>query len=250
MLTLERHQMILDLLQEKEIVRIQEIVEATGASDSTIRRDLTELEEQRRLKRVHGGAALLSSKTEEPSVLEKAVKHEQEKKAIARYAASIVKEKDSIYIDAGTTTYHMLDYLPENIIVVTNGVDIALQLMKRKIKTILLGGELKPGTLALVGREAVNVISQYRFDKCFLGINGVDFQHGLTTPDPEEAHVKQLALSFSDERFVLCDSNKFSRVTFAKVAELGQVTIITDSRLDETERKLYQKLTNVKVVTT
>jgi DeoR family fructose operon transcriptional repressor len=210
---------------------------------------LTELEEQHLLKRVHGGAASLLNKIEEPTVLEKAVRHEREKIAIARYAAGLVKEGDSIFIDAGTTTYQMVPYLPgEKIVVVTNGVDIALQLIKRQIKTILLGGELKAATLSLVGREAVKTIGQFRFDKCFLGMNGIDKQHGLTTPDPDEAYVKQLAILFSDERYVLCDSNKFSRVTFAKVGDLRDVHVVTDDGLDEEEQLAYGKLTNLKVV--
>lgn len=248
MLTPERHQMILGLLTEKDVIRIHEIVEVTGASESTIRRDLSELEELHLLKRIHGGAASIQNKIEEPTVIEKAVKNEQEKVAIAKYAASLVKERDSIFIDAGTTTYHMLPYLPQNIVVVTNGVDTALQLSKRQIKTILLGGELKAGTLSVVGREAVRNISQYRFDKCFLGINGIDLVHGITTPDPEEAYVKQLAMQFSDATFVLCDSNKFSRVTFAKVGDLQEVTVITDDGLDEEEQHEYHKKTKLKVV--
>ena len=248
MLTPERHQLILSLLKEKEVVRIQELVDTTGASESTIRRDLSELEEQRLLKRVHGGATALQNKIEEPTILEKAVKNEQQKIAIARYAASLVKERDSIFIDAGTTTNQMLSYLPENIIVVTSSPDIGLQLIKRNIKTILLGGELKAATLSVVGREAIKSISQYRFDKCFLGINGIDKHHGLTTPDPDEAYVKQLALQFSDERYVLCDSEKFSGVTFAKVADLRGITVITDDGLYEEDQQEYSKLTNLKVV--
>jgi DeoR family fructose operon transcriptional repressor len=249
MLTPERHQLILALLKEKDVLRIHELVEATGASESTIRRDLSELEEQRLLKRVHGGASVLHNKIEEPTVLEKAVKREREKMAIAKYAASLINEHDSVFIDAGTTTYQMLPYLPhENIVVVTNGVDIALQLTKRNIKTILLGGELKAATLSLVGREAVRSISQYRFDKCFLGMNGIDKHHGLTTPDPDEAYIKQLALQFSDECFVLGDSDKFSRVTFAKVGDLRGVTLITDDGLCEDEQLEYGRLTTLKVV--
>ncbi|WP_134686574.1 DeoR/GlpR family DNA-binding transcription regulator [Brevibacillus migulae] len=248
MLTPERHQLILSLLKEKEVVRIQELVDTTGASESTIRRDLSELEEQRLLKRIHGGATALQNKIEEPTILEKAVKNEQQKIAIAKYAASLVKERDSIFLDAGTTTNQMLPYLPGNIIVVTSSPDIGLQLIKRNIKTILLGGELKAATLSVVGREAIKSIGQYRFDKCFLGINGIDKHHGLTTPDPDEAYVKQLALQFSDERYVLCDSEKFSGVTFAKVADLRGITVITDDGLYEEDQQEYSKLTNLKVV--
>lgn len=250
MLTPERHQLIITLLKEKENVRINELVEVTGASESTIRRDLSELEEQRMLKRVHGGATSLLNKIEEPTMLEKAVKFEREKTAIAKYAASLVKERDCLFIDAGTTTSQLVPYLPfENIVVVTNSPDIGMQLTRRNVKTILLGGELKAATWSLVGREAIKSISQYRFDKCFLGTNGIDLVHGLTTPDPDEAYVKQLALQFSDERFVLCDSRKFNRVTFAKVGELNGVKVITDDGLSEEDQQAYGKLTNLRVVT-
>ncbi|MET3289335.1 UNVERIFIED_CONTAM: DeoR family fructose operon transcriptional repressor [Brevibacillus sp. OAP136] len=249
MLTPERHQLILSLLKEKETVHLNELVELTGASDSTVRRDLSELEEQRLLKRIHGGASLIRNKLEEPSVLEKAVKHEKEKVAIAHYAASLVGERDSIYIDAGTTTFHMLPHLPAaSIVVVTNGPELALQLTKRNIKTILLGGELKAATLSLVGREAIKTISQFRFDKCFLGMNGVDTVHGLTTPDPDEAYVKQLALELSDERYVLADADKFGRVTFAKVADLRGITLITDDGIGEETEREFNRVTQLKVV--
>jgi len=249
MLTPIRHQTILSMLKEKDIVQIHELVEATGVSESTIRRDLSDLEEQGLLKRVHGGAISIQNKIDEPTMIEKSIKHKKEKLAIARYAASLVKERDTIFLDAGTTTLQMIAFLPsDQIVVVTNGVDCAMKLIQRNIKTILLGGELKASTWSLVGREAVNSISQYRFDKCFLGINGIDHVHGLTTPDPEEAHVKQLAIKYSDERFVLCDSSKFSRVTFAKVGDLHEVNVITDDALNEKEQEIYQKLTNLKVV--
>lgn len=250
MLTPERHQMILKLLKGKSVVRIQELVDLTGASESTLRRDLSELEENHLLIRVHGGASAVHQKLEEPTVHEKAVKQEKEKNSIARYAAQLIKERDTVYIDAGTTTSHMVPYLPRNIVVVTNSVQIVLDLLNRNIKTILLGGELKTGTLALVGPEAIKAISQYRFDKCFLGMNSIHSQHGLTTPDPDEAYIKQLALQFSDKRYVLCDSHKFSQVSFAKVADLNQVEMITDDGLDQQEIDRYQKLTKVEVVKT
>lgn len=251
MLTPERHQMIIRLLKEKDVVRLQELVDLTGASESTIRRDLSELEEKRILQRVHGGASIIQRKLEEPTVLEKVVKHEKQKVAIAKRAASLIKDGDTVFIDAGTTTYHMIPFLTqESIVVVTNSIQIGLELLKRNIRTFLLGGELKAGTLALVGPEAIRAISQYRFDKCFLGINSIHEKYGLTTPDPDEAFIKQLALQYSEEKFVLSDANKFSRVSFAKVSELEPVTIITDDGLEAQERKKYARLTQIEVVVT
>lgn len=249
MLTPERHQLILSMLKDKDTVRLHEFVEATGASESTIRRDLSDLEEQSLLKRVHGGASSLQNKIEEPTMQEKSVKYEQEKTAIAKYAASLVNERDSIFIDAGSTTSRMVPFLAyDNIVVVTNSPDIAIQLIKQKIRTFLIGGELKAATWSVVGRDAIKSIGQYRFDKCFIGTNGIDPTHGLTTPDPDEAYVKQMALQFSDRRYVLSDSHKFNRVTFAKIGDLVDVVIVTDDGLSEEDQHVYSKLSNVKVV--
>ncbi|MBG9797188.1 DeoR/GlpR family DNA-binding transcription regulator [Brevibacillus laterosporus] len=249
MLTPERHQLILALLKEKEVVTVHELVDTTNASESTIRRDLSELEEKRYLKRVHGGASILHRKLEEPTVLEKVKKSEQEKVAIAAYAASLIKDKDSIYLDAGTTTEQMIPHITaKQIVIVTNGLNIALTARQYDCKTILIGGEVKAGTMAVIGRGAATGMGQYRFDKCFLGMNAFDLTHGFTTPDPEEAYIKQLALSYSDEKYVLCDSQKYGEVTFAKVADINEAMIITDDRINPAEAEKVRKLTRCKVV--
>ncbi|WP_027417249.1 DeoR/GlpR family DNA-binding transcription regulator [Aneurinibacillus terranovensis] len=248
MLTPERHLLILSLVQDKTVVRIQELVDATGASESTIRRDLSELEEKKLLKRVHGGATYLHRKIEEPTIGEKTTKNDREKTAIGRYAASLVKDKDCIFIDAGTTTLHMVPFLSAaHIIAVTNGLNIATELLAHNIKTILLGGDLKPSTLSMIGPGAITAVQQYRFDKCFLGINGIDTRFGLTTPDPGEAYIKQLALAHSDKSYILSDTSKFSQVTFAKVADISEHTIITNDDLDDLLQE-YKHMTNIKVV--
>lgn len=144
MLTEERHRIILELLAEKEVVKLQELVEATNSSESTIRRDLTQLEKEKKLRRIHGGATLLQKKREELSVLEKSTKHRQEKKRIAEYAASLVQNGDCIYLDAGTTTFEMIPHLHgKDIVVVTNGIMHLDMLLEYDIPTYLLGGFVK-----------------------------------------------------------------------------------------------------------
>lgn len=92
MLTPERHKLILQLVKEKGVVKIQDLVDMTETSESTIRRDLTQLEEGKYLKRVHGGAARLQGKLQEPSMSEKSSKNLQQKRQIAQYAANLVEE--------------------------------------------------------------------------------------------------------------------------------------------------------------
>lgn len=244
----ERHQIIIDSLKEKHTVKLQELVELTQSSESTIRRDLTQLEEKKYLKRVHGGASSLQGKLQEPSMIEKSSKNLQTKQKIAVYAASLIEEGDSIYLDAGSTIFELIPHLPEKIVVVTNGLMHVDKLLERNIPTYVLGGYAKPKTKAMIGRGALESLQQYRFDKCFMGVNGIHPQFGYTTPDQEEAQVKQLAISLSREAYVLADDSKFSEIAFSKISDLHTATIVTNQVESDMEEQLSTK-TKIKVVT-
>ncbi|MCH6267473.1 MULTISPECIES: DeoR/GlpR family DNA-binding transcription regulator [Neobacillus] len=248
MLTPERHRLILQLLKEKGIIKIQEIMELTCSSESTIRRDLSQLEEQKFLKRIHGGASRLQGKLQEPSMIEKSSKNLHEKQLIAKYAAGLVEEGDCIYLDAGSTIFEMIDSLPNDIVVVTNGFMHLPGLLNKGISTFLIGGFAKQKTNALIGRGALESLEFYRFDKCFMGVNGIHPQFGFTTPDQEEAMVKQKAVFLSREAFVLADSTKFSEISFAKIADIHEASIITNE-LEEEIGHQYLNRTTIKVVT-
>jgi DeoR family transcriptional regulator, fructose operon transcriptional repressor len=249
MLTPERHRKIIERLGEKQVVTIQELVEATSSSESTIRRDLSQLQKEKKLKRVHGGASLLHQKSEELSVVEKSARNSSEKEKIAHFAANIVNDGDCIYIDAGTTTHLMIPHLKDKeITVVTNGISHLDALIEHQITTYVVGGLVKPKTKALVGSGALNSLSSYRFDKCFIGINGIHLDAGFTTPDPEEAAVKRLAISLSQEVFILADYSKFNEASFSKVADLNEAVIITNE-LDEDAAYDFEDKTNIRVVT-
>lgn len=248
MLTPERHRLILQEIKEKNIVKIQDLVDLTNTSESTIRRDLTELEKGKFLKRVHGGAAKLQGKLQEPSMVEKSSKNLQPKRQIAQYAASLVEEGDCVYLDAGSTVMEMISFLPKEIVVVTNGLMHVNHLLERNIQTFLIGGFAKQTTKAIIGRGALASLEHYRFDKCFMGVNGIHPQFGYTTPDQEEALIKKLAIGLSREAFVLSDDTKFSEIAFAKIADLHEATIITD-QLDLETKDQYISKTTIKVVT-
>jgi DeoR family transcriptional regulator, fructose operon transcriptional repressor len=249
MLTPERHQIILQLLKEKGVVKIQEVMELTDSSESTIRRDLSQLEQQKFLKRIHGGASRLQGKLQEPSMVEKSSKNLQEKRQIAKYAAGLVDEGDTIYLDAGSTVIEMIQFLPnKNIVVVTNGLMHLPPLLNKGISTYLIGGFIKANTNAFIGRGALASLDLYRFDKAFLGVNGIHPQLGFTTPDQEEAMVKQKVISLSRESYVLADYTKFSEISFAKVADIHEASIITNE-VEEHTKDLYRDKTTLKVVT-
>ncbi|MGF2616037.1 DeoR/GlpR transcriptional regulator [Rossellomorea vietnamensis] len=249
MLTPERRFIILSLVKEKGVVKLQELIEETNASESTIRRDLIQLEEEKKLKRVHGGASLLQGKRTEPSMSEKTFKNLQDKINIAKTAASFIQDGDSIYLDAGTTTQQMISLLEQKeLTIVTNGITLVEPLIEKGISTYLLGGMVKGSTRAIIGRSAIETLKTYRFDKCFIGTNGVDLDFGYTTPDPEEALVKQMAISLSQEAYVLADQSKIGEVSFSKITDLQEAVLITNQANESIQN--YQQHTSIKVVTT
>ncbi|MGX5378163.1 DeoR/GlpR family DNA-binding transcription regulator [Ligilactobacillus sp. LYQ135] len=241
MLAEERRQIILDMLKSNRIVKVQEICKRTHCSESSVRRDLQVLEERGLLERVHGGAKINYALQNEPDMFGKALQNPNAKEAIGRHAAMHINSEDVIFLDAGTTTLAMVDYLPQNkgITVVTNGILHASALAERHIQTILLGGQLKATTKAIVGINAIEQLSKLRFNKAFLGINGVHPLDGYTTPDPDEAAIKEFALQKSQHTFVLADSSKLNEVSFMQVAPLNAATLI----IEPTSAKLLRSFT-------
>ncbi|WP_291292033.1 DeoR/GlpR family DNA-binding transcription regulator [Enterococcus sp.] len=230
MLTEERHQRILALLEESEIVKVSELIQQLQASESTIRRDLQELEGQNALVRIHGGAKKVQQLGFEPNMKEKTQKFQAEKQKIAQYAVSLIKNEEVIYLDAGTTTLEMIPFLStiSDLKVVTNSVKHASLLIDQGIETLILGGTIKISTNAVLGSGASEQLRKLRFNRCFIGMNGAHLEAGFTTPDPEEAMIKKIALENSQKAYVLVDHSKFQQTTFAQVSTIENAEIITD----------------------
>jgi DeoR family fructose operon transcriptional repressor len=223
------------------------LVECTKTSESTIRRDLTVLEDRKMLKRVHGGATLLKRSHNEPSYDEKLVQNINEKTIIAKYAASLIEEGDCIYLDGGTTTFEMIKFIEKrDIVIVTNGLKHIDKLVENDINAYILGGKIKGKTKVVVGSDALVNLKKFRFDKAFLGINGIHLEYGFTTPDTEEAILKESAIRLSKKAFVLADESKFGEITFVKVANLEDAKIITNNKIENYAK--YKIKTEIKVV--
>lgn len=247
MLTEERHQLILDELKKNGIVKIDELVDLTSTSESTIRRDLSWLESANALKRIHGGATLLKKRYNEPSYNERIVQNITQKQLIANYAASLIQDGDCIYLDAGTTTYEMINYIDKkDIFIVTNGLKHIDALVEKGINAYVVGGKVKAVTKAIIGIDALRALEKFRFDKCFMGMNGIHLEYGFTTPDTDEAALKETAINLSKEAFVLADESKFGEITSVKVTEISKAAIITNAEIDSFDQ--YTEKTKVKVV--
>ena len=227
MLKSERKKLILEELSKHKIVSLEKLVGLLDTSESTVRRDLDELESENKLRRVHGGAELPHSLQEEETIQEKSVKNLQEKKLIAQRASSLIKEKDVIFVDAGSTTAFLIKELEQkDITVVTNSIHHAVQLVDKQIPTVIIGGGVKMTTDASIGGVALNQINQLHFDRAFIGMNGVDEGY-FTTPDMEEGAVKRAILENAKQTYVLADSSKIGQSCFAKVAPIKRAIVIT-----------------------
>lgn len=231
MLAEERLDKIIRFVNEKSSLTIQELMAYTGASESTIRRDLNTLDSRGDLIKVYGGAISAASgfKMYDDNISERRMLHPEEKKLIAKYAASLIKSDDFVFIDAGTTTEFLIDYITEkNAIYVTNAVAHARRLGASGFKVYLPGGRFKSSTEAIVGHEACTFISKYNFTIGFWGTNGINVTAGFTTPEVEEAEIKHTAIEHCKKRYILADSSKFGLISPITFAEFKNAIIITD----------------------
>lgn len=248
MLTQERHALILEKLEKESVVYLSDLMNLLDASESTIRRDLNYLDKAGLLKKVHGGATSLNSKLINTTEFEVEVRqgiNKEDKIAIAKYAASLIKNDDLIYIDSGTTTELMIDFIEaKGATFVTNGIGHAKKLIHKNLTTYILGGELKLTTEAIIGIEAINSLRKYNFTKGFFGANGIDIERGFTTPDIREAMVKEEALKKSKLSFVLADNSKFNEVSSITFGEISNTSIIT-TKLEDIRFKKVTKIVEV-----
>lgn len=244
MLIEERLSAILDMVEEKKMVTVQELVEALDTSESTIRRDLTQLHKLGKLNKVHGGATALevTYATQDVEMSLKYNLNREEKVKIAQYAASLIQNNDFVYIDAGSTTELLVDFISEkNATYVTNSISHGRKLAAKGCRTYILGGELKSTTEATVGSETIEAIMKYNFTKGFWGANGISVTFGFTTPDVNEAMVKRKSMERCRECYVLSDSSKFNQISPVTFGEFTDATIITCGLKDE----IYKACQNV-----
>lgn len=227
---------ILRLVDENKFVSLHELMEKTDSSESTIRADLIELSDAGKIIRLRGGAQSINDKGNsiELSVEAKMNLETPAKKQIGQYASSLIKANSFVYIDAGTTTFFMLDYIKaSNIKFVTNSVIIARKLTNMGETVYMIGGEFKATTDAFIGPLATETINRFNFDIGFFGCNGISKSEGITTPEFEEAMVKKAAMERCKEVYVLADHSKFDEVTAVRFHDYIGSEIITDKIPEE-----------------
>lgn len=234
----ERQARILDLLREQGRVDVKSLIETLDVSSATIRRDLADLEARNLLRRTHGGALPPQYLKYDAPFTDREVRYVREKARIGRAAADMVKDGETIFIDAGTTTLQVARSLIDrnDLTVVTNALNVCATFAGiRGIEVFLVGGQFREANLATVGPFTVDMVKQFNADKAIIGISAIDIERGLiSTPHVLEARVQRAIIKAADTVMVVADHTKFGRKSLAVVAPLTDIDIIiTDTAVSE-----------------
>ncbi|MDE5637526.1 MAG: DeoR/GlpR family DNA-binding transcription regulator [Alistipes sp.] len=229
----ERHSRILALLQQNGSVSVMQLAEMFKVSEVTIRKDLSYLEQQKKLYRTHGSAILISPYIGDRHVNEKEKKNVPEKQRIGAAAASLIAPDDSIIIASGTTMLFLAHEIKPagRLTVISASVPVVQTLSQEPaIDVIQLGGITRSSSVSVVGPFAEQMLSNFNCSKLFIGVDGIDLDFGLTTTNMLEASLNAAMIAASQKVVVLADSSKFGRRGFSKICDLDAVDlIITDS---------------------
>lgn len=231
-----RFERILGILLKEKKISVGELSLRLGVSEVTIRKDLTELEKQGRLLRRYGGAVPAENPLQVVSHLKRVSQRQEEKRRIAKFAASMIKDGENILLDAGSTALFLAEELHgREIRVVTNSIPVVNELIgDEKITVEVIGGTLRKASEAMVGPRACKSLENIRVDKVFIGCSGFDPALGFSSQNAVEAETKQKMLKCAPEAIILADHTKFSRPAFANFARLDEITkIITDKKPEE-----------------
>jgi DeoR/GlpR family transcriptional regulator of sugar metabolism len=223
----ERLDQIVTLLQKEGRVSVTDLSDHFGVSAVTIRNDLSSLQQRGLLVRTHGGAVTRPDLSMEPPAFSlRRELHLAEKERIGRAAAALVRDGDSIALDASTTAWQIARHLKDRreLTVVTNGLFIALEFLDSPAVTVVMpGGSLRAASASLVGELGACILERYHVQKGFFGAGGFTLEEGLTDTNQYEVELKQRMVDRSKEVIAIVDSSKWGQVTFASLASVAQL---------------------------
>lgn len=244
-----RREQIKKMILTKKNVSVIDLSQSFSVSEETIRRDLKILEEEGILTRTHGGAIIENrvASTVSNTVLENIFV--ENKQQIAIQSKHFIKNNDVIYLDSSTTSFHICkEILALNLTIVTNSLSIINLLSEHSnIQVISVGGSLSTSRKCFIGRNAIQSLSKYYFDKAFISCRSLSIEEGITDSNDNDAVIKEIVLSRSKNTFLVADHSKFNRVSFSYIASLKDINhIITDSPVDNDWIE-YAKVNNITI---
>ena len=234
MIARERHERIIQAVAQNKTLSVRRAMDLTGASEITIRRDFTRLAENGTVERFHGGIGLPAGEKMSPFAFRK-IRFSEEKAAIAKQAAGLLKPGDVLFVDGGTTTCHLAGCMPDiPLSIFTNSLRFvealeARQHGKNRQEIHLTGGLLYPKSGLLVGTGALQGLRQYRADWAFISASGIT-EEGLYNTNERVVEAERIMIKNSDKVAVLADHSKIGKHAMCAICELEQIdTLITDA---------------------
>ena len=239
----QRREQILKLLREDGSAKVVDLAKIFKVSEVTVRQDLEKLEADDLISREHGGA-FLKSIEDHVSSLSLMNKDNMDKKVlIGKKAAELVDNGDVIILDSGSTTTEIAKNLVnrKNLTVITNALNIAILLGSHPgIEVMMTGGEFKPPTLSLTGQKAADFLADIHVDKLFLATAGISLKSGLTYPSISDLVVKKAMIDAADTVYLVADSTKVRKPSFASLGALSLIHyIITDPLISKEDKELF-----------
>ena len=250
--TVERRKKILNLLTEHGEVFVDELSSKFNVSEVTIRNDLDQLESKNLLIRARGGALKHEQSVGiDYMISEKNKLNQAEKIRIGKVAANLINESETIILDSGTTTLEIAKNLGEiqSLNVITNAINIVNQLIPNQgVNIIVPGGTLRKKSHSLVGPIAEKNLKNLSVDKAFIGVDGLDPEHGAFTPNIEEASLNQIMIEITKEVILVADSSKFKRRSLAFICPTNKIDmVVTDDKIPQEDLKKLQE-SGIKVI--
>lgn len=247
MLKDERQDLIVELVNDENIIEVSGLTKALNVTEMTIRRDLKELEEKGLLKRIHGGAKKVRNLSSvEYSNTEKKQKNIKQKKYISKKISEILEDDEIIFMGPGTTMEYVSEYITgKHLTIFTNSLYLFNELIKiDSLAVRLVGGKYRKITGAFVGPLAIDMIKDLRFQKAFIGVNGIS-QNNAYAYNEDEGFLQKIILDNASEKFIVADSSKIGIEDFYAFYKLEDVSVITDDRISKKDFKGLCKYTRV-----
>lgn len=221
----ERQKQILNILNDRTFITVQELSGLTFTSESSIRRDLTYLQNNGLVKRLHGGVSTVPPMVRVASFYDRTRKNVKEKRLIAQKAAMLLKDGQTVLLDSSSTVTFLLPYIAkrQNISVFTNNLTTALQAIELGIQTHCIGGEAVNGSTALYGPETFAALVGITVDVLFFSSQSLDTQGDISDTTAEENYVRKMMLDSAKTTVFLCDCEKFNTRSTYKLCSLDDI---------------------------
>lgn len=240
-----RRMKILEWLQEEGSARVRELSQAFKVSEATIRQDLERLEQDGHILREHGGAYLKTVQQQVGTMSLQHIENMDRKRKIGAKAASLVKNNETIILDAGSTTTEIAQRLTtrENLTVITNALNIAIILGAIPGYAVHMpGGQFKAPTLSLSGDKSVEYFRNIFASKLFLATAGVSVDAGLTYPSFADLQLKEAMIKAAAHVYLVADSSKINRTSFTRLGNLDVIhSFVTDDGIADSDAKEFER---------